>query len=304
MSTPWYAVAAVCISALALVIAIGNYRRKAGILVRGAFTIASSRECNDHYVANILLENLKDRAITVFAVYLRVGHSYYVEIEDFREKPLLLKAYESYQREFGPIQLYGVNTHRIDLNGLLKDSKVAKRLVLSTLDGKYVVPSSVRRWSPVGDFFRNHMTAVVHPVRTIYKDKYVGGNIKYVIEFIGEGGNTEVVAIHPDDYRLKKFRTFSFTHEALESVASMNVYLDQQVKLGTLSVGSFKVHDADEWRQRATEFYSGNTVEATYYSLFQYHVIGRFITRSSDRALAKENERRRSMQASSESDIL
>lgn len=166
--TTWYAIAALCISALALFVATKNYRRKAGILVRGAFSLAESRDCNDKFVSNIILENLKDRAITIFAVYLRVGHSYYVEVENFEDRPLLLRAFETYQKDYGPIQFYGINSNRINLNDILNEPKAKKCLVLSTADGKYVVPSSIRRWSPVGDFFRNHLTAVVRPVRAVY----------------------------------------------------------------------------------------------------------------------------------------
>lgn len=293
MSTPWYVIAAVCISAVALFVATKNYRRKAGIFVRGSFSIASSRDCDDQYVSNIILENLKDRATTVFSIYLRVGPNYYVEIEAFDEKPLLLRAYETYVKEYGPIQFYGINSNRMNLNALLKDARVPKCLVLSTSDGKYVVPSNIRRWSPVGDFFRNHMTAVVRPVRTVFKEKYVGGNIRYVIEFVGENGAAEIVPIHPEDFRLKMFRTFSLTRESLESVASLNAYLEEHLKNGKLLFRSFTVHDVDAWRQRASEFYTGKTIEAQYYGIFKYHIVGKVLTRISDRRLAKESAKQR-----------
>jgi hypothetical protein len=274
-------------------VAAKNYRRKAGVFVRGSFSIASSRDCNDQYVSNVILENLKDRAITVFCIYLRVGHSYYVEIDDFEDKPLVLKAYETYQRDYGPIQFYGININRMNLNPLLEDPKVPKRLVLSTSDGKYVVPSNIRRWSPIGDFFRNHMTAIVRPIRTVYKDTYVGGNIKYVIEFVGKNGAAEVVPIHPEAFRGKMFHTFSLTRESLETVESLNSYLTEQVEAGRLVGKTFVVHDVDAWHQRASEFYTGQPLEAEYYGLFKYHVVGRLLTKISDWKLKKENAKRR-----------
>src|SRR5258705_5750679 len=149
MTTPWYAVAAVAISSLALLVATMNYRRKAGVFVRGIYSITSSRDCNDQYVSSVTLENLKDRAITVFCIYLRVGYSYYVEVENFEDKPLVLRPYETYQKEYGPIQFYGVNTNCIRLNEILQNTRVRKRLVLSTSDGKYVVPSSIPFCTPV-----------------------------------------------------------------------------------------------------------------------------------------------------------
>lgn len=289
MSIPWYAVAAICISTLALFVAIKNYWRKAGVFVRGSFSMASSRDCNDRYVSSLILENLKDRAITVFSVYLRVGHNYYVQVEDFDDKPLLLRAYESYHREYGPIQFYGINSNRMKLDALLESPKVPKRLVLSTSEGKYVVPSAIQRWSPIGDFFRNHMTAVVHPVKTVFKGEHIGGNIRYVIEFFGESGSSEIVLIHPDDYRLQKFRRFSLTRESLESAAALNEYFNEQGKSGKLVCRSFKVHEVHAWRERAAEFYTGPLIEARHYSFLQYHALGWLATRIADRRLRADN---------------
>ena len=293
MLAPWYAIAAVCISALALFVATKNYWRKAGIHLRGLFSIASSRDCDDQYVSYVILENLKDRAITIFTIYLRLGHSCYIEIENFSDKPLLLKPYESYHREYGPIQFYSINMRRIDLNSLLKNMKIPKRLVLSTSEGKYVVPTAIRRWSPIGDFFRNHMTAVVRPVQAIYKEKYVGGNISYVIEFVGENGQSEVVPIHPEDYQLKIFRNFSLTRESLASLPALEEYLNEQQRNGKLVCRDFTVLNVNTWRERANESYSQDSITAEYYGYFKYHLFGRVATRLADRRLRIENERRR-----------
>lgn len=292
MLAPWYSIAAVCISILALFVATKNYWRKAGIHLRGSFSIASCISCDDTYVSNVILENLKDRAITIFTIYLRVGHSYYIEIEDFSDRPLLLKPYESHLKEYGPIQFYGVNMNRIDLNSLLRNPTVSKRLVLSTSEGKYVVPSAIRQWSPIGDFFRNHMTAIVRPVQAMYKDKYIGGNVKYVIEFIGDNGQSEIVPIHPNDYQLKMFRKFSLTLESLESLTTLSDYLGEQQRNGKLVCRSFTVLDMDSWRERANEFYSEKRIHAEYIGFFTYHVFGRVATRLADRKLRIENAKR------------
>lgn len=291
--TTWCAIIALCISVLALFVATKNYRRKSGILVRGAFSLASSRDCNDDYVSSITLENLKDRTVTVFAIYLRVGHNYYVEVENFEGRPLLLKPFETYQQKYGPIQFYGINTNRINLNSLLKSTKVKKRLVLSTADGKYVVPFRINMWNPISDFFQNHLTAVIHPISTTYKEKYLGENIKYVIEFIAENDNSEVVLVHPEDYRLKKFKNFNLTQESLESSSSLTSYLEEQREAGTLLCKKFIVHDLDAWRARTAEFFTGRTFEAEYYGPFKYYLAGRLLTLHSDWKLKRENAKRR-----------
>ena len=292
MTTPWYIISALVISAIALFVAAKNYLRKAGIKVRGTYCIASSRDCNDKYVSTIILENLKDRAVTIFTIYLRVGHSYYIQIEDFEDRPLILRAFETYQKDFGPIQFYGINNNRINLNHLLDEKNIKKRLVLSTADGKYVVPSQIIGWNPYVDFFRNHLTAIVRPVRTIYKEKYLGANIKFVVEFVGDNNALEIVPIHPDDFQLKIFRNFRLTPESLDSQVSLTEFLNTQMEIGTLACKSFSVHDIQTWKARAAEFYTGKTLEAKYYSLLKYHIGGRLLTMYSDRKLKRENKRR------------
>jgi hypothetical protein len=293
MSMNWYSIVAIIISAIALLVATKNYRRKAGVLVRGGFSMSSSRDCVDRYVSQVLIENLKDRAITIFAIYLRVGHNYYIEIEDLEESPLVLKAYETFHKQYGPIQFYGLNSNKVDLNSLFENEKVRKRLVLSTSDGKYVVPAKIKHWHPVGDFFKNHMTATLRPVRLLHKKKHIGGNIKYVVEFIPEEGEAEVVTIHPRDHELKMFRAFSLTLESLESVDSLRNYLQRKQEEGLLNCKCFEVHDVTEWKLKALDFYDGRTIHARYYGFWMYHLFGRLGTLLSDRALKKKNEKMR-----------
>lgn len=238
-----------------------------------------------------MIENLKDRAITVFAISLRVGHNYYIEIEDLDESPLVLKAYETFDRQYGPIQFYGLNSNKVDLNSLLSNEGIRKRLVLSTSDGKYVVPASIKHWHPVGDFFRNHMTATLRPVRLVHKKTHIGGNVRYIIEFIPLKGEAEVVLIHPMDYELKMFRKFSLTYESLESADSLRNYLQGKMEEGLLDCQNFEVHDVNEWKSRALDFYKGKTIQARYYGFWKYHLLGRVGTLLSNRALKKKNER-------------
>jgi hypothetical protein len=44
--------------------------------------MASSVYCDDPYLSSLVIENLKDRAITIFEIYLKVGNHCYIQIED------------------------------------------------------------------------------------------------------------------------------------------------------------------------------------------------------------------------------
>jgi len=285
---------ALCVSISAFIVAVKNYLRKAGTFVRGSFSISSSVHSNGSYLSTLTLENIKDRAVTIFAIYLQIGSNYFLTIEDLTKKPLILRAFETHQQSYGPIEFYEVNTRRIDLEELLRSGKSRKRLVLSTSDGKYVVPSNLQRWNPIVHFFDNHLTAIITPVRSIYKTVPIGGTIKYFIEFTDSGGAEEIVPIHPDDFELKLFKTFQLTKESLETKDSLAAFLQQQVDAGKLVCKAFKVFDLEERRNTLAELFPGMPIKARPYSAFQYYVLGRLSTlysnwqiRRTNRALAK-----------------
>jgi len=273
-----FAALSLCVSVLAFVVALMNYRRKAGQYVRGSFSTTSSVACNDMYLSSLVIENLKDRAITVFAIYLRAGTNYYIEVENFETSPMVLGAFQTYRKEYGPIEFYSVNLKRISLRPLLGARKTKLRLVLSTGDGKYVVPLEIRRWTPTITFLRNHLTAVIRPVRSTYKGQHIGGNVRFVIDFQNEDGRDEIVPIHPRDFEVKIFRDFQLSQEALETKETLEAFLQRQAESGKLVCKKWTVIDMQAWRDRQHSDYSETYVEAPVYGPLQYYVIGRLST--------------------------
>ena len=292
ITIPIFTIITICVSFITIFVAWLNYRRKSGICVRGTYSLASSRSCNDEYVSSITLENLKDRAITIFEIFLKVGNNYYIIIEDFPKKPLVLKAFETYQKEYGPIEFYGINTKRINLNNLLKNREINQQLILSTSDGKYKVQSSINRWSPIIDSFKNNMTAVIRPVVSIYKKKYLGENIKYVVELKGGPGEEVILPIHAKDYELRMFKHFSLTKDSLESKEVLEHFLQKQLKNGRLTCKNIFVYDLNTWRTEAHEFYSGKIIDAKCLNAFQYFIFGRILTIYSDWKIKRKNRKR------------
>jgi len=265
----------VVLGILSLYLGLKAYRRKTGAYVRGAFTSCQSRDCNDVFVSEVILENLKDRAVTIFGIYLRLCYNYYVEIEDLEDKPLLLRPFETYRKAFGPVEFYGINNNKIDLNNLLSNQRIKKSLFLSTSDGKYKVRSRIRFWSPLYDHFTNYLTAVIRPVRSMYKEQSLGGNMKFVVDFVKEDGSVETVPIHPTDYELRRFSDFTFTRESLANKESLEQFLHKQKEEGKLACKDVVVYDLQSWRTRAHEFYKGKIIQAKPYGLFHYYVVGR-----------------------------
>lgn len=159
-------IVALCVSLTALFFIVRNYWRKSGIYVRGQYSVHSSSYCEDRYVGSITLENIKDRPVVIFKVFLLVGRNYYIELENFEHDPKILKPYEVYSNQYDPVDFYGVSMRRIKLNQLLDSRNVKSHLVLAASNGKYIVKEWIKRWDPISDFFNNHMTALIHPIRS------------------------------------------------------------------------------------------------------------------------------------------
>ena len=181
--------------------------------------------------------------------------------------------------------------NRISLNKLFDDKKIKKRIVLSTSDGKYVVTSGIKHWDPVYDFFKNHLTAVIHPRRATYKGRAYGINTKYIIDIKVESGKEEVIPIYPRDYEIKKFKNFQLTKECLESKEALEEYLYEQVGLGVLNCVEVTVHDMETWFEEAYESEHKKTIEAEYYSWFFYKVFGPLLTKYSNYRLRQKNKK-------------
>jgi len=71
--------------------ALWDYRRKSSTLIRGMFSVSSGVYSDDHWISSVTLENLKDRSVTIFGVYLQFGYNLYLDIDEFDQEPLILR---------------------------------------------------------------------------------------------------------------------------------------------------------------------------------------------------------------------
>lgn len=269
---------ALAVSLTALYFVVRNYWRKSGTHIKGQFSIASSAYAEDKYVSSVTLENFKDRSVIIFKVFLRVGANYYIELDDFEHDPKILKPYESYTNHFGPVDFYVVNMNRIKLNKLLGSRRVKKSLVLSTSHGKYVVREWVNRWDPVYDFFKNHMTALVIPMRPTEGAGYYGSDVKYLAKLLTEDGYKKTVPVYPSDYNYPRFEKFRLTEEALSSRENLEHFLTGQAIDGNLKCVDVEVIDADQLRKKIYGHDFEESFEAEHYNWIFYAVVGKLLT--------------------------
>jgi hypothetical protein len=271
---------ALAVSLIALSFIVRNYWRKSGMNIKGQFCISSSAYAEDKYVDSVTLENYKDRPVIIFKIFLRVGANYYIELDDFEHDPKILKPYESYTSNYRPVDFYCVNMNRIKLNELLGSDKIKNQLVLSTSQGKYVVKDCIKRWDPIFDFFNNHLTASILPMRPKKENGYYGADVRYLVKLTTEDGYKPTTPVYPDDYNYPRFKNFRLTEESLSTKESLEEFLTGQAVDGNLNCINVEVLDASELRKESygSGFGFGKTFEAEHYSWIYYIFIGRVLT--------------------------
>lgn len=284
-------VVALIVSIIALIYTVRSFLLKSGTEVRASYCLTSSVSCEDEYVGSLTLENFKDRSLVIYRIFLQVGHNYFIEIEEFDRDPLILKPFEVFHKKYDPIDLYSVSSKKIIMKSLLKNRKIKQRIVLSTSDGKYIVKDHIKSWNPISDFFKNHLTATVRPMRSTYKGKSYGGNVKFLVDIKIQDDKEEVIAIYPRDYEIKKFRNFNLTKESLDSKDNLEEHLYEQVSLGKLHCKDIVVHEMEGWRNEVYEMQNEKVITAEYYSWLYYRVAGKFFTILSDLVLKYKNRK-------------
>jgi hypothetical protein len=146
-----------------------------------------------------------------------------------------------------------------------------------------------KHWNPVGDFFKNHMTAVIRPVRSTYKNTAIGGRVAYVVDITLSSEEPEIIPIFAGDHEVQRFKSFRLTKESLASADALQQFLQQQTELGVLVCHSIEVVDVASWRTRERDFYKGKPVNARYAGYFSYKLVGRLATTLSDLRLKANN---------------
>lgn len=273
---------ALVISLIALSFAIRNFWRKSGTHVRGSFCISSSAYAEDKYVSSLTIENFKDRPVIIFKIFLRMGHNYYLELDDFESDPKILKSYEAYTSHYKPVDFYCANMSRIKLNTILNSKKVKPCIVLSTSHGKYVVKDWIRRWDPIFDFFENHFTTPILPMRSDDENGYYGADVKYLVKILTEDGYKKTIPVYATDNNYPRFQKFRLTEESLSSKESLENFLTEQAIEGRLNCVSIEIIDTEELRNKTYGDRFDKSFEAKYYNWFTYIVIGKLYTIASN----------------------
>ena len=284
----------------ALFFSVRSDLRKTGIGIRCDFAISGSIATKEQWISKLELQNMKDRSVTVYEIFMELGHGIFIQIEDLTQQPLVLEPYGFFSREYDPVEIYAVGSRQ--LIKVLASDKGRRRVVLVTSQGRYYPRRGLRTWDPVFQYLdKNHATEVVWPVRRNYKGHCYGSEVNFIITFTNSDDTEEVIPIYPGDHELKKFGNFQLTKEATESKEALERLLQVQIDAEILSCKSFDIFDLQPARQRLMEQYPV-TLEMPNQGWFQYNVIARVQTVLENHRLERRNKETRAKNAANRID--
>ncbi len=281
------------ISIIALVYTVKTFILKSGLKIRCSLTTCSSIDCDDKYISSITLENIKDRSTVIFKIYLRFKHNVYIEIEDFSEKPLILKPFEVYFKEYDPVLFYSSGTQFVKVDHLLNNQKIQRSIILSTTNGKYKVRTYISGFDAISTSLRNFYTLAVTPRRLEYNNKAYGPRIRYLIDLKYDNGERNIIPVHKSKEYHKVFKNIDFTMTALQSKENLEKFMLKQKRLGKFKFSEIKVIDYEQAVGESKEVYKTEPYVAETCGYFEYSIVGKIVTKIEDYKLWKKNRENR-----------
>lgn len=292
----WVTVLTAWATIISLVYTALTFRLKSGIQIRGSYgLVTSSVSCKEGYIKSITLENLKDKAVVIYEIYLKLASNCYLTLEMLEADPIILKPFEVYTKEYDPVDFYGMSMKTLDLSPMFKAERMNKiRIVLSTGEGLYHVKQSIRRRRAYELFFKNYLTTIAQPIRLTHEGRAYGRNVLYLLELADAKGEEACVPIYPEDYKVKRFRDFPLTRESLASRDSLEKYLQSKQEEGVLRCAKLNVIDMQPRREMLDAEYNRNPIIVKPMCKLTHEIIGFAYTFASNAKNSWRNRRARS----------
>lgn len=286
------ALIALLVSILAIYFTAKSYWLKRGAFVRGSYSLMSSVNTDHKYVPEITLENLKDRSIVIFSIYIQPARNLYLELETFEDEPIILAPFEVIRRSYDPVDEYSFNSTKFDINGLFDQSSKRPKIILSTTDGKLTVKKWVKNWNPVHDWFNNHGIITLHPLRTTFDGKAYGSNILYLVKLFKDKKLIQTIPLNPRESQYKWFKDLGATSETLLTTEAVAKVFEDAIAEGTLAATSVEIVDLQKILKERYEDYDQDRKTVKKMSWFELRVLAKLCTILSERRNRKTNKAR------------
>ncbi|MQY43442.1 hypothetical protein GG681_12390 [Epibacterium sp. SM1969] len=281
---------ALLLSVVAVYFSARTYWQKKGAFIRGNYRLTSgSIATEDKYVNEVILENLKDRAVVVFAIYLKLSPNFTIKLESFEDDPTIIKPFEVIKRTYDPVDFYSFNMKKFDLNGLIDDRYQKNRLMLSTSDGRLVVKRPIPLWNPVHAWFSNYMNVTFEARRALFDGRGFGGNVLYLVNLYDGTEKKQVLPLYPGEAKFKWYRDLGGTNESLEAAEKVKAVFEDAILRDGLQFDRVEVIDVQAKKESSNFLPTGERKVAKRHSWLYVNIVGRLATKLDKRRLRKRN---------------
>ncbi len=282
------------IFAIVLYFTVKTWLLKHGQAVRATYSITIT---DKPYISSVIIENLKDRDLIIFAIYLKFGSNVYLDLLDIDDN------YDRYHHivpslstrvfELGEPLYYTESCREIDIEELLNNWQTGS-IILLTNNGKIKARKIKHGWSPIAQYFKNYGTCYVKPIRLYTKDavpcshqqseNYIDytsyhKGIHYIVTLKFSDGKVLDFDI-PPFHRYVDFVKLKFTPEVLSSCGELERYFLESREVGAVEFEEIiKIVDIKQIIDKDKEKIYCEKVE-TIKSLnrFNYHVLWKLRT--------------------------
>lgn len=230
------------VSIIVLFITYKTWNLKSGQSVRAEYGITSSIAADGPYISKVIIENLKDKELIIFGIYIRFGRNIFIDlldIDDHYDKyyhilpPLSTRIFE-----LGAPLYYHCSAREVDVESLLRDNKLKGDIILLTNIGKIKAKHFKKGWSPISQYFRNYATIYIRPTRFYTKDSCpltrtqgehfidyssIEKTSKYLVTIKFKNDKVQDFIIS-ESYKYVIFQALTFTSEILNSKESLQKY--------------------------------------------------------------------------------
>ena len=273
------------VSAIALIYTIKTFWLKKGCHVRCNIATSSSFETEEVYVNEIELENLKDKTIAIYNIYLRFGANVYLDLlchptcMEASTQTVILNPYEVKVIKLHPQVIYVSNLQRV--LGIENYLNIRSTVVLSTNYGKIEVKNNVKRWEPLNDYWKNYSTLIIQPYRLFhggntYNDRCYGSRILYLVNVNLYNGTKLSCPIYKD-VKVQFFNKLTFTDAILSSKEDLTKFLYEQRDSNNIDFKDIEIIDLKSEIESIKGRYH-STIEIKPISKFRYYTIERIRT--------------------------
>lgn len=241
------------VSIIVLYITYQTWKLKVGQNVRASYGITSSIEADGPYISTVIIENLKDKDLIIFGLFLKYGANVYIDLLDIDSN------YDKYHHIIPPLSTtvfelgapiyYTAHAFEVDLTKILRNDFHKGQIILETNHGKVVAKKFKKGWHPIAQSFKNYATLYVKPVRFYTSDSvpFAHKQSQQYVDYSSIEKTTNfVVKIKLDSGRLCDFKISSshnyvlfqnlkFTTEILQSADALKKFLLQSRDKGLIS---------------------------------------------------------------------